>query len=144
MADPFAVSLEGGQELDAKLKRAVGKLAPGQLEKLFLPEAKAFAMKLRAVLPLGSTGNLRRAVYSHIPKRKASRPLPAASAGISGRIAPHRHIVELGTTDRYAASGAYRGQMPRGFYFTNMRRQEWAGMRLRIVARIRAMVDKAL
>ena len=144
MADNFEVKLEGGQELDAKLKRAVARMSAGQLEKLLLPEAKAFAAKLKAALPLGPTGNLRSAVYAHIPKRSAGRPLPAASAGISGRMAPHRHIVELGTTDRYAASGAYRGQMPKGYYFTNVRRQEWPKMRQRVVARIRAMVDKAL
>jgi len=110
----FDVSFEGLDELDGKLKRAIAVMDPAKLEKALLPIAEGFASRLRGRLPLGPTGNLRRAVYAHVPKRGPGRPVPAASAGITARIAPHRHLVEYGTTQRYTESGAYRGIMPKG------------------------------
>jgi hypothetical protein len=140
----FDVSFEGGEELDAKLRRTVAAIEPAKLERALLPIAQGFAVKLRNVLPKGPTGNLRRAVYAHIPRRGIGRPLPAASAGITARIAPHRHLVEYGTTERYTKSGAYRGIMPKGLYLTEAFRQEQGNMQAQLSEAVRRLVDEAL
>jgi hypothetical protein len=143
MAD-VGVEIEGLEELDNRMKRAIMAMDPAKIEQALLPVAKSFASKLRTILPQGPTGNLRRAVYAHTPRRGANRPLPAASAGITARIAPHLHLVEYGTTKRYAESGAYRGVMPRGMYFTNLAQRESSGMTQQVVAAMKALVDENL
>lgn len=140
----FDVTVEGVELLDMKLRKAVSQLAPEKIEAVLLPIAKSFADKLRSVLPLGPTGNLRKGVYAHTPKRGASRPLPAASAGVSGRVAPHLHLVEYGTKARYTDSGAYRGTMPKGYYFTNLKQREEPGMARDAISAVKALVDEGL
>lgn len=140
----FDVTVEGIDLLDMKLRKACAQLEPEKIEQVLLPIAKSFADKLRAALPLGPTGNLRRGVYAHTPKRGVGRPLPAASAGVSGRIAPHLHLVEYGTKPRYTDSGAYKGIMPKGMYFSNLKQREEGGMSRDAIAAVKALVDNAL
>ncbi len=138
----FDITLEGVDEFDGRTKRIVASMAPEKIERALLPVAKRFAAKVRAALPKGPTGNLREGVYAHTPKRYSR--LPAASVGISPRVAPHRHLVEFGTTERYAKNGAYRGIMPKGYYFKDTVQRERDTVQREAFDAVKALVDSEL
>lgn len=138
----FDVTLEGVDEFEGRVKRIVAGIAPEKIERALLPVAQHFAAKARAALPKGPTGNLKRGVYAHTPKRFGR--LPAASVGISPRIAPHRHIVEFGTTERYAKNGAYRGIMPSGMHFSNAVNRERGTIEREAFDAVKSLVDSEL
>jgi hypothetical protein len=59
-------------------------------------------------------------------------------------VAPHLHLVEYGTKARYAKTGAYRGTMPVGHYFTDLKQREESGMRQDAVEAVEGLLEKAL
>lgn len=83
-------------------KKLIGKATADAAKKVLKPALKAAA-------PKGPTGNLKRSVSAG----SARRDKPAGIAKFRHRVAPHRHLVMLGTgTRKTKRSGANRGVMP--------------------------------
>lgn len=134
--------VKGLEELQQDLKSLAAKMAPKQLQPILAGEARKFAAKLGPRTPVGPTGNLRRGVRSWTPRITARRPDAMARAGVRYQIAPHAHIVEYGTRERYTRAGAYRGSMPAQPFIMPLANQEMPGMLQRIINRIYEVINK--
>lgn len=79
------------------------------------------AAELRAVYPVGDTGNLRRGVKTKLREKRGE------TTGTVLSTAPHAHLWEYGTVNRKTEKGWNRGRMPsnitRGLIAIRMRKQ---------------------
>lgn len=137
------VKVSGLDELQRDLNKLAEALSPKELQPILKVEADQFARKLSAVPPpLGPTGNLRRGVQAWSPKITKKHPYAMARAGVKYKIAPHVHLVEYGTKERYTKTGAYRGYAPARPFIMPLADREMPGMLKRIIERIWGIIEK--
>jgi len=77
-----------------KIGRATNKENTGGL---LLRQAEIIRDRIRANVPVGPTGNLKRSPIAKLMPESSSYPA-IAIAGINRKIAPHAHLVEFGTS----------------------------------------------
>ena len=133
----------GLEDLQRDLNKLASALSPKELQPILQVEAGQFARKLSAVPPpLGPTGNLRRGVQAWSPKITKNHPYAMARAGVKYKIAPHVHLVEYGTAERYTKSGAYRGSGRPAHFIWPLVERELPGILNRIIERIWDIIEK--
>jgi len=88
------VDLTGVDELNRKFENMVKALGKDKIEPILLAKAKQVRTRVRQSVPVGPTGNLKRATYTKILRKEDMGP--AALVRVSGRKAPHKHLVEMG------------------------------------------------
>lgn len=106
-----AITITGDKQLDAKLAVLQGK-AKSRLTKYALKAGVSkLAAAIRKAAPVGQTGNLKKSVGSRV--EETSRGVFVAKAGLNvgkrtvkrrGRLAPHSHLVALGTAERHRST----------------------------------------
>ena len=136
------VRVEGLEELQRDLQKLASAVSPKELQPVLKQEAAAFAAKLLPLAPVGPTGNLRKGVRAWTPKITARRPDAMARAGVRYRVAPHVHLVEYGTAERYTKAGAYRGYGPARPFIMPLADREMPGILRRIIAAVWGIIDK--
>jgi hypothetical protein len=128
------VKVEGLEELHRDLVTMAEHIAPKALQPMLLEIAKPFATKLSAVPPpLGPTGHLREGVKAWSPRITPNRPFAMARAGVRYKIAPHVHLVEYGTAERYTKSGARRGAARARLFISPLAERELPGMLRQVI-----------
>jgi len=136
------VEVKGLDELQRDLNKLAESFTPKSLQPILKQEADTFAGKLSPLAPVGKTGNLRKGVKAWTPKITARRPDAMARADVKYKIAPHVHLVEYGTAERYTKSGAYRGYAPAQPFISPLADREMPGMLSRIIDAIWKHIDK--
>jgi HK97 gp10 family phage protein len=119
-----SIVVTGITELDMKLANL-----PEKTQKKFARSALSQGMTIirKAAIkaaPRGPTGNLRKSIKSRF-KRIKQLGITQAKVGLNvGKrrdtdktVAPHAHLVALGTVERFNKSGASRGVMPANSFF---------------------------
>lgn len=118
--DDIQISFKGGDTIyksfiqigDSKRSKKIQRAAFRKAAKFIQEAAKRKA-------PLGPTGNLRDSIKVSVRTKQKGR-IMWAEVWIDARIAPHAHIVERGTVERFHKSrgwgsgkrGRYTGRMP--------------------------------
>jgi HK97 gp10 family phage protein len=95
------MQMKGADELNKNILELTKTIAPEKVEPILHEGAKVVADAARANAPVGPTGNLRRGIVDKVLQRKGQDKPAPAMAGIDYRIAPHAHLVEFGTAERY-------------------------------------------
>ncbi|HUT12396.1 MAG TPA: HK97-gp10 family putative phage morphogenesis protein [Thermoguttaceae bacterium] len=93
------VTLEGAAHLMGVLDALPAKIAFPILRKSLREGAKIFMKEARATAPQGPTGRLKRSFKAISGKRRLHRV--EAYAKSDGNVAPHTHLVEFGTAERF-------------------------------------------
>jgi len=128
--------------LEKQLKELVKSMDPDKTEPVLLEGARDLAKEMKALAPAGPTANLKKSIRAKLLKRYVNNP--AAGAGVNRRKAPHSHLVEFGTDDRYHKSGKYVGKMPMQPFL----RPAWDANKERItkgiIEKLKGLVDKCL
>lgn len=92
MPRPIAVTIDT-RDLDRAIEELRERMAEDKVLSLFAEQARLLANEMRARVPV-RTGLLRSAIFSRRGRKGES---PYAIAGVSGKKAPHAHLVEFGT-----------------------------------------------
>jgi hypothetical protein len=143
MSDFVEVKVTGLDELQRDLNKLAEALSPKELQPILKVEAGQFARKLSAVPPpLGPTGNLRKGVQAWSPKITKNHPYAMARAGVKYKVAPHVHLVEYGTAERYTKTGAYRGAARPANFIWPLAEAEMPGMLKRVIEAIWNVIEK--
>jgi hypothetical protein len=118
MNNMIKMHLEGEAELDRKLQGMAEMVGPKKTTYILADAARIVAKAIKALAPKGPTGNLRRSPYSKGLPVKSYLPAVALAA-ISGRVAPHAHLVEFGSKPRFDSkhSNRFTGVMPASPFF---------------------------
>ena len=88
MHDGFSVSVQGGKELERKLRTLEPKIAKKYLRKVLRAGGKLMLQHARANVPVGETGNLRRSLTLWAMSRKGRSHELGISVGPSSRKVP--------------------------------------------------------
>jgi HK97 gp10 family phage protein len=94
------ISVKGFEQLDEATQKLVQSLSPGTVEPILLHGATIMADKVRSLAPHGPTGNLISGIVAKTLRRQGNNPAPSIAA-INYRRAPHAHLVEYGTSERF-------------------------------------------
>jgi HK97 gp10 family phage protein len=108
------IKIEGGAELERKLKALEANAAKKIMRKAVRAGGKPIMAKTKELAPV-KTGLLKRSF-----KIRALKTRKRSSVGIkitTGVKAPHAHLVELGTVDRRTKAGAFKGRIEPGLHF---------------------------
>jgi len=91
-------------KLNQNLAKIHKKFGDAGVEPILVKAAEIVSSKLKQNIKEGPTGNLKSAVITRKLARKPSFP-PTVISGIDRAIAPHAHLVEFGTRERFHKSG---------------------------------------
>jgi HK97 gp10 family phage protein len=97
-----------------QLEKAANKLVKAVNEgktKILLTQAKFIRDGIKEKAPLGPSGNLKKAAYAVAVPETLSEPT-VAYVGIRPKKAPHAHLIEYGTSERFHKSGKSVGKIP--------------------------------
>lgn len=108
---------------DRQLERALTRLADKSADRVASAAVRGGLGELRKaqrkLAPVGETGALKKSIGSRFEKKRGRSPLVTAKAGINvgkrksgSTVAPHSHLVGLGTGERFLKSGKSVGRMP--------------------------------
>ena len=136
------VEAQGLEELQRDFRSLARKIEPKELKPILRKEAQRFAALLLPRTPLGPTGNLRKGVKAWTPPITARHPDAMARAGVRYRIAPHVHLVEYGTKERYNKRGAYRGVMPARHFIMSLGDSQMPGILRRIIDAVNKVIAR--
>ncbi len=106
----MSFQIEGLNETLAGLDSVAGKGLLVAIQRAAKSEADKAAATLRSITPKGKTGNLRKGVKSGKLPIKPGDRIPAGAW--FGNFAPHGHLAELGTKERFHKTGKSVGKMP--------------------------------
>jgi hypothetical protein len=124
------VALFGLGDMRDALKRLPAALQAEARAEIVRTTALA-ATELRAVYPIGPTGNLRKGVKTKLKDTKGE------TTGTVLSTAPHAHLWEYGTVNRKTEKGWNRGRSPsnitRGLVAIRLRRQRQLALALRAI-----------
>ena len=108
---------------DRQLERALTRLADKSADRVASAAIRGGLGEIRKAqrkaAPVGETKALKESIGSRFEKKRGRSPKVTAKAGINvgkrkaGRtVAPHAHLVGLGTGERFLKSGKSVGRMP--------------------------------
>lgn len=128
MARRATLKIEGLEELSRQLQ-TLGESPEGdKAEQVLLEGAQTLSTEAERRAPRGQRGNLKEALRTKKLDRRGRKTAPAIAA-IDRKKAPHAHLVERGTQERYrrrgrvqimgisANRGAPTGKMPKQPFF---------------------------
>jgi hypothetical protein len=90
------IKVEGIDKLEAQLRDLLSAVEPRETDKITLKWARRLRDWVRPDVPVGATGNLKRAVKAFRARRRG-KMVGAAVTWVDRRIAPHLHLVSFGT-----------------------------------------------
>jgi HK97 gp10 family phage protein len=129
------------KELERQLKDLQKQLGPDKVEPVLYEAAQDLAEAMKVKVPK-HTETLRNAITAKKLKRYENNA--AAGAGVDRKKAPHAHLVEYGTGERYHKSGKSVGVMPAKPFV----RPAWDTNKDRIVRKVvddlKGLVDECL
>jgi HK97 gp10 family phage protein len=100
----FEIDKKSMEDLRKKIEKVQKEFGDDKIEPILVKAAEIVSQNVKHKIKEGKTGNLKRAVITKILRSKESYP-PTAICGIDRAIAPHAHLVEYGTTERFHKSG---------------------------------------
>lgn len=108
----FTIKLEGQEEFKVRVSN-FNRILATDLEKIVKRNATRVTKVGKSNAPVGPTGNLQNSIRSKDVSKKLGLSYKLAkTTAARKKMAPHRHLVELGTRDRMTKAGAARGRMP--------------------------------
>lgn len=100
------VRVEGMDDLYKKLQELGKSVAPAVVEPMLMKGGKELQSAVRDKAPKGKTGNLRKGIKVKQLDRRGDNPRSV----IVKSTAPHDHLIEFGTSERYQkTTGRYTG-----------------------------------
>lgn len=99
----FQIRVDSAEVTEA-LDELDGKATAKVLQRATKKAATFLAQRARPKAPVGKTRRLRKSITARAAKRDKPGSFVTARA-------PHRHLVQQGTADRFTRSGAFRGRM---------------------------------
>lgn len=137
----------GIKELDAKLERLEKRDSRRVGRKALGKGLTVVARAIRKRAPVGKTKRLKKSVGSR-QKKNRRKGIQEAKAGIGvggrrNKLAPHGHLVGLGTGPRVTGDLSYRGEMPANPFVRQGMTASKASSHSAIVAELRKGLEKA-
>jgi len=122
----FSFELEGLKELDDMLRQLPKAMGKAVLRKVLNKAALPIQVAAKAHVPRSETRNIKGIAYSggnlaesivitprlKKSQRRGQRLAKDEIVVYVGSTAPHAHLVEFGTAERYRKSGGHTGAMP--------------------------------
>lgn len=108
----FTVEIKGQDEAIQAIKNTAKALDPDVVEPVFMEGAKVIQTAAKSGAPKGETGNLFGSIKTKFLKQIGNNPRSAIAA-VDRKKAPHAHLIEYGTAERYQKKGhKYVGHVP--------------------------------
>lgn len=140
MAEQKAIVLEGVPELLKKIEAL--RIDSEEVDAILYRGAKELQGKIRAVAPLGPTGNLRKGIVAKRPNRGGY--FRSVFTATDFHKAPHSHLVEFGHRI-VTHSGVDTGRRARAVpFFWPTAEREMPGIGQRIVNDLQQLLEKRL
>lgn len=128
-----SVDVRGDQELMDALERVKRRADADAAVAMLLDAARAIRDRARSLVRV-RTGNLRKAIFASAGRPRRGDGKLSVIAGVSPRIAPHRHLVEYGHAGPHPAP-------PHPFWRPAVL-AEWPTQRQMLIGRIRDLITK--
>lgn len=119
----FSFELQGLKELDSMLKQLPKRMGKTVLRNALKKAAIPIRDAAKANVPRGPTGNLEESITIATQLKKGQRRRKIREKDtvemFVGSTAPHAHLVEFGTVERFRKGGGATGEMPASPFLTN-------------------------
>ncbi|MCK9569856.1 hypothetical protein M0R72_13010 [Candidatus Pacearchaeota archaeon] len=136
------IKIEGIEKAEKRIDGLIIHIESG-VEKINMQEAQFLRGKVRKEAPQGPTGKLKRNVKAFYLAQRGSNPRTAiVKVGQAKYEAPHAHLVESGTAERFQKSGKSVGAMPGEPFFEPTVKEYYSEMQDRRLKKMKKLVDE--
>lgn len=137
------VTVQGLPEFEKALDALPNAVAKKVLEGALRSGAGVIRRQAKALAPVGEKGLIRRALKVRKVRITRSRVIRAAYVVTADpRIAPHAHLIELGTRPRTTKAGAFRGKVKRRRFLERAFENNSSAVLSKIAQRLTAGIER--